>query len=229
MRALVVGAGHMGTFHRRVLRDLGYDVTTVDPVPGRADHRSVPRGYFEVVCVAVPIAQLADEAARWTGHEGHLLIEKPMAAGSEEAVELVGRLAGQRVAIGYVERFNPQVRRLGAELAHLPPPSWARFVRYSSRRSVNVALDLRSHDVDLASHLGLVCPVRFACAANCARQVRSIILRCGTRIHRTDLLAHDMSPLHCQWHTFLYDEPGCATPVDALGTLVTLERERAAA
>lgn len=214
----------MGAFHRKALQDLGLDVTTVDPVPGRADYRSIPlRGYFEVVCVAVPIAHLADEAARWVGHEGHLLIEKPMAASSEGATELASLLEGQRVAVGYVERFNPQVRRLRCQLARLPSPAWARFVRWSDRYSPDLALDLRSHDVDLVRHLGIECPVEFSCAAERVVKQRIILARCAGQTLRADLLAHNTSPLHAQWHTFLGDDIGCATPADAIATLLTLE------
>lgn len=220
----------MGAFHRKVLRDLGFDVTTVDPVPGRADYRSIPvRGYFEVVCVAVPIPQLADEAARWAGHEGRLLIEKPMATTAEDASELAALLEGQRVAVGYVERFNPQVRWLARELRHLPPATDARFVRWSDRRSADVGLDLRSHDVDLASHLDLRCPVEFSCADERALKQRVIVVRCGAQTTRADLLAHNTSPLHAQWHAFLGDGNRCATPTQALDTLMTLERFAVAA
>lgn len=219
----------MGTFHRRVLSDLGFDVTTVDPVPGRADYLSIPRGRFDVVCVAVPIDHLADEAARWAGYGGRLLIEKPMAATSRDAIELVALLDGQCVAVGYVERFNPQVRRLARELTDSPPPTQARFVRWSDRRSPDVALDLRSHDVDLATHLNLRCPVEFSCATERAIKQRVVTVQCGTRTLRADLLAHSASPLHTQWHSFLHDRADCATPDDATDTLLALELAAAVA
>lgn len=230
MKALVVGAGRMGTFHRRVLRDLGYDVTTVDPAPGRADHRTIPlRGNFAVVCVAVPIPALADEAARWVGYEGHLLIEKPMAANAAEGVDLGALFEGQRVGVGYVERFNPQVRRLACELAELPPPTLARFVRASDRPSSDVILDLRSHDVDLARFLNLWCSTWFQCAADEPEKLRTIEVQAGTRTVTANLLDHDTSPLHAQWHAFLTGRSDYATPADAVATLRALELSAVAA
>lgn len=230
MKALVVGAGRMGTFHRKVLRDLGHDVTTVDPAPGRADHRTIPtHGNFAVVCVAAPIDALADEAARWAGYGGRLLIEKPMAATRGDGDELAALLEGQRVAVGYVERFNPQVRRLARELAELPPPTYARFVRTSDRPSSDVALDLRAHDVDLARFLNLWCPKWFQCAADEIEKVRTIEVLAGDRTVTANLLEHDTSPLHAQWHAFLSGRAGYATPADAVATLRSLALSPAAA
>lgn len=222
-RALVVGAGRMGSFHRKVLSDFGYDVSTVDPEPGRADYLTIPaRGDFAVVCVAVPIKHLADEAARWAGHTGWLLIEKPMATSVEDAAELAALLDGQRVAVGYVERFNPHVRRLADELSSMPPPTHATFVRHNQRPSANVALDLRTHDIDLARYLDLQCPTTFDCAAGKGAVRRLIEVQCGPHTARAYLLAHNKSPLHAQWFAFLSDRFSYARPPDAVAALTAL-------
>lgn len=231
MRALVVGAGRMGTFHRRVLRDLGLDVTTVDPDVSRgADYLAIPPRRFDVVCIATPIGQLAGEAARWAGHEGWLLIEKPMCPSVGDAVELAGLLEGQRVAVGYVERFNPQVRALEHTLAVSGHPVSARFTRWNERRSVDIDLDLRSHDVDLAAHLGLTCPVVFDTRDGQRLKRREIEVgfanSCRPRV--IDLMAHRESPLHVQWRTFLAGAAGYATPRDAGHVLAWLGRAQTA-
>lgn len=231
MRALVVGAGRMGRFHRRALRDLGLDVTTVDRDPAAgADHLAIPaRTHFDVVCIAVPIEQLADEAAGWAGHDGWLLIEKPGAPTLEQARSLAELLDGQRVAIGYVERFNPQIRQLTAELADAPPPVFAHFRRWNQRQAAG-DLDLVSHDLDLTRFLGLTCPVRYEAAGGQPVQLRDVNVRCerGPTL-RADLTAHDTSPLHAQWHAFLSGRPGLATPADAVVVLTELEQHEAAA
>jgi prephenate dehydrogenase len=66
VKALIIGHGHMGAFHKKALSDLGYDVTTVDPdVNAGADYTRTPHGsHYEVVCVACPIEHLAEQAAR---------------------------------------------------------------------------------------------------------------------------------------------------------------------
>jgi predicted dehydrogenase len=220
----------MGGFHRRVLADLGYDVTTVDPDPAAgADYLSVPaRRCPGVVCVAVPIAQLAETAAQFTTAR-HLLLEKPMAPTLGEAVELADRLGGQHVAVGYVERFNPTVRALQRALADSPPPIAARFRRWSDRPSPDRALDLMSHDVDLAAFLGLHCPTEFDAADDHPVRVRDIMVRTASRTARADLTAHDTSPLHAQWHAFLSGREGYATPADAVAVLEALTLAEAVA
>lgn len=224
MRALVVGLGRMGRFHRRALRDLGLDVTSVDPDPrAGAAHLSMPssRG-FDVVCVAAPIRHLAEAAAEWAGHDGWLLVEKPFAACLGDAVALRDALEGQRVAVGYVERFNPRVRELRERLAGQRVEA-ATFTRWNDRPSDDVALDLTSHDVDLARYLGVARPVFDSRAGVPVR--RREIAACELR---ADLLDHDASPLHAQWHAFLSDREGYATPASAVIVHRALAWEREA-
>lgn len=227
----MIGVGRMGRLHRKVLRDLGYDVTTVDPDrAAAADHRSVPQRRFDVVCVSVPIPALAEQAAGWAGFAGHLLVEKPFAADAGEAAEVAGMLAGQRVAVGYVERFNPQTKRLREQLQDAGDAMTGRFVRWNDRPSRDLDLDLRSHDVDLAAWLQVPAPV-FSTRAGSPVRRRDITVSCGSRTFRADLFAHDTSPLHAQWHHFLTGGSDCATPDDAVTTLRVLGRHgmRAAA
>lgn len=232
MRALVVGAGRMGRFHCRALRDLGLDVTTVDRDPAAgADHVTVPmRSRFDVVCIAVPIDQLADEASAWEGHEGWMLIEKPGAPTAQAAHDLAHLLDGQRVAIGYVERFNPQVRTLRRLLDDAPPPVSARFRRWGLRVSSDVTLDLLSHDIDLTHHLDLRCPAVYETESERGVTVREVKVWCESGLPiGVDLTAHDTSPLHAQWHAFLAGRGGYATPADAIDVLTRLEQAAAAA
>lgn len=217
----------MGRFHYRVLSDLGFDVTTVDPDPtAGADYLTVPAGKRpETVCVAVPMDHLAETAAGFAGQTRALLIEKPGATSEADARELAGLLSGEHVAVGYVERFNPQVRALARALADSPPPTSALCRRWNNRPTADVALDLVSHDVDLVRHLGLGCPVAYE-AGGCPVRVREIIIRTSGRTVRTDLMAHSTSPLHAQWHAFLSKRQGYATLTDAVHVLSVLS-ERA--
>src|SRR6187431_1976015 len=116
MRALVVGRGRMGAFHEKVLRDLGYDVTTVDPEPARgADFATVEEALpkfdeaswqpttsrFDVAVVAVPPEHLLDTAYRLAGTP-KLLIEKPFALNTRNASMLAAYLkaSGSAVCVG---------------------------------------------------------------------------------------------------------------------------------
>lgn len=233
MRALVIGAGRMGTLHRRVLRDLGCDVTTVDPDPSvGADYLSLPvtPRIPEVVCIACPIEHLVRHAAEWAGYDGWLLIEKPAAPTLADATHLRDILHGQRVAVGYVERFNPRVRRLRELLADSPRPAMARFTRHNDRPSPDVDLDLRSHDIDLRRFLGLDvpgCAAQFDTRAEMPTRRREIqVYAAGAGNHfRADLMGHDTSPLHAMWHAFLANRPGYgyARLEDAVAVLAEIE------
>lgn len=216
MNALVVGYGRMGGFHRKVLCDLGYDVETVDPVV-HADHAEVPHTDFDVVCVATPISHLAPEAAKWKGFRGKLLVEKPFAVDVLQADWLAGELEGVDVAVGYVDRFNPAVRALREWLDGRQDVS-ARFIRYSDRPTSDMLVDLRTHDVDLARWLGVRNPL-FDTQANVRTRRREIAAIDGGAIHVANLLAHDTSPLHAQWHHFLGGGTEHAKPQDAVGVL----------
>lgn len=230
MRALVVGAGRMGGFHRRVLMDLGLDVTTVDPCPAAgADYLSVPRRDFDAVCVSVPIEHLPI-AVEFANRTDYLLVEKPMAPTEKVARQMACLMAGERaaVAVGYVERYNPVVRGVKAMLDYCREgdhhhPTSATFTRWNERPSEDALIDLQSHDVDLARFFGLDCAVTFDARAGVGVRRREVEIQGRSFAPlRYDLTAHHTSPLHAQWHAFLSGRPGYATPADAIGVLAAL-------
>jgi hypothetical protein len=212
LKALVVGLGRMGGFHRRALADLGYDVTTADAA-GHADYAFPPCRSFDVTCIATPIEHLSACAAERLPLTRHLLVEKPLAPTAAEARAFADLIAEQRVAVGYVERFNPQVRALASAGA-----SEAMFVRWNVRRTPDPALDLTSHDIDLARWLGL--HATYDTRSGAPQVKRQVITDRGA----FDLCAHDTSPLHAQWHAFLSGRPDYATAEDAVAVLDYLEQ-----
>lgn len=243
MNALIVGYGRMGKLHAKVLRDLGHTVTTVDPDPSAGAEFTSDVAYpvdrsqvddYQIVCVATPIPTLAHEAQKWIGHDGWLLIEKPMASTAWEAAQLAHELHGQRVAVGYVERFNPVVRAMKRST------NWDRdkpvtFTRWNTRTSPNPTLDLATHDADLSRYLGVSTPsfdVRSGYGIN--KPVRQITAATRTGSETFDLTRHDKSPLHHMWQRFL--EPNVlrrpewharvATPEDAVRALELVEAQQ---
>ena len=199
----MVGHGHMGRFHARALRDLGFDVDTVDP-HAPATHRAVPDlAPYTAAAVATPVEHLALHGLACARAGLRTLIEKPAGTNLEE-VELLARLLdGMPVCVGFIERFNPRVRRLKDRLAVIGRPMLATFTRWNERPSNDPLVDLRIHDVDLAHHLGLECEVVFDTRAD-APMKRRLITVAGTRGSLTaDLMDHDTSPLHALWHNFL--------------------------
>jgi predicted dehydrogenase len=118
----------------------------------------LPEVDFAIVAVPTEghLAAVRTLAARGT----HLLVEKPLAATSAEAQELIGvvRDAGVRAAVGHVERFNPALLELRRRLAELGEVLLIRTERvgpFPDRvRDVGVVKDLGTHDLDLVRWLG---------------------------------------------------------------------------
>jgi predicted dehydrogenase len=173
MRAVVVGAGRMGSAHARVARRFGLDVHTVDP-HRPADFRSLreaPRA--EIVAVATPIEHLADCALEALGAGCHrLLIEKPMATSvaQAEAVIEAARGTGATITVGYNDRYDALTELVhGTLLPALGPLHRLHFERRGPRPAAadpqgGPGIDLAVHDLDLLRHFGLV-PVAFDGAA----------------------------------------------------------------
>jgi len=90
----------------------------------------------------------------------HLLIEKPLAATSAEAREIIDVVsgAGVRAAVGHVERFNPallELRRRFDELGEVLLIRTERVGPFPDRiKDVGVVKDLGTHDLDLVRWLG---------------------------------------------------------------------------
>lgn len=240
MNALVVGLGRMGGFHAKVLHELGYDVITVDPDPAKnADHRTiaearlVDQGWitkdFDIACVAVPIPHLVETAYQLAGTP-HILVEKPFAPTSREAAMLAAYLkqSGSKVCVGYVERFNPVVREHRDQIRELRDVRSTTFTRWSNQPTVDPALDLTVHDIDLARHLGrgAGAVLEFDTRAPASVKRRSITIHHRDGTLSLDLMAHTSSPLHALWHAFLTDQPH-PTPEQAVHTLQWLERREA--
>lgn len=226
-RALVIGLGHMGSLHRKVLRDFGFAVESVDPVVP-ATYRTLEQAGtgFDVVVIAVPIPQLFGTALSVVPFHAWTLIEKPMSRSIVEARRLAESLqrASCLVRVGYIERFNPKVLELRGWLEGKDVQT-ASFVRHNDRPSDDRRIDLLTHDVDLANYLGI--PLErctFDVQPSNSERLRVITVN-GKAFN---LMAHDTSPLHGLWHAFLTDSPDVATPwdaVEALETAYTLSAE----
>lgn len=243
MKALIVGAGKMGSFHAQILRDLGYTTTTVDPDPAKcADYRTIREALlanplhmnrqFDVAAVACPHEHLIDSAFQLAGTR--MLVEKPFATNSRDAAMLGAYLkaADAPVCVGFVERFNPRFRDLQA-LRNRVIVKRLRFTRWNDRPSPDVLTDLRLHDVDLAHALGVSTnDVEFDTRADQSRRVRHIQMTycdpsAGAEERRCtfDLMEHNQSPLHALWHAFLTGQK-VPTPDDAVRALQIVETMR---
>jgi predicted dehydrogenase len=175
---VVVGLGVMGTHHMRVLHTLAGArlAAVVDPdgarrERARAIYPAVPAHDtlagalaaepLDFACVAVPAAHLAEVASEALDTGLHVLVEKPTAAGEDEARALIARAAsaGRLLGSGHIERYNPAVVALkervdqGAigRVLHLHARRLSPFP--NRQGSQGVALDLATHDIDVMRYV----------------------------------------------------------------------------
>ena len=170
LKVAVVGAGHLGKIHARLIGTLPQFslVGVVDPVPEALERASneyrVPGyrrasellGMIDAAVVAAPTKFHHQVALELLARGVHLLVEKPIAATSAEAGEMVdlARRHGAVLQTGHVERFNPA---FVAARPHVGTPKYITAVRRSgfSFRSIDigVVLDLMIHDIDIVLSL----------------------------------------------------------------------------
>lgn len=173
LRAAVIGLGHMGRHHARVLRELdGVTlVAVVDPAGdrfGAAPGIPVLPGLDQLPALGIDYAVLASPT---TLHEPlglalaaagiPTLIEKPLAADIASAYRLAEAFAAAAVpaAVGYVERCNPALIALHARLAD---GVLGRILHIDTRRAgpypargsdTGIVADLATHDFDTTTWL----------------------------------------------------------------------------
>lgn len=170
LKFAVVGAGHLGKIHARLLASLD-DVEVVaitDPsdaaraaaadilnLPTYASHRQV-LDQVDAAVIASPTGLHAEIASDFLTAGKHLLVEKPLTTSSEDAAQLV-RLANRHdcvLQVGHVERFNPA---WSAATDFIRQPKYIEATRASSFPGrcldVGVVMDLMIHDLDLVLSL----------------------------------------------------------------------------
>jgi predicted dehydrogenase len=114
---------------------------------------------LEAVVIAAPTTAHVPLALAAIDRGIAVLVEKPLAATTDEAMEIVtaARARGVPVQVGHVERFNPAVLELG----RLIDEGWLSTIySIASRRAgpfparirdVGVTVDLATHDADILS------------------------------------------------------------------------------
>jgi predicted dehydrogenase len=166
VRLGVVGVGHLGQEHARILASLpeaelvgvaDADADRAEAVARRCGTRAFPdyRGLLpevEAAVIAVPTLHHHGVARDFLERGLPLLVEKPLAASLAEADELVA-LAGRRGAllqVGHIERFNPAFEELQRHPLQPRYITCERYGGFSGRSTdIGVVLDLMVHDLDL--------------------------------------------------------------------------------
>jgi len=169
-RMAVIGCGHLGTIHARLLapREDVELVAVVDPAAESrqrvaAAHGCRPLaepteliGLVEAAVVAAPTGLHAAVALPLLEAGIDLLIEKPLAASVEDAraIAIAARRLGRVVSVGHVERFNPAWRSAAARAGEVSLVEARRLTPFTFRSlDVGVVHDLMIHDIDLVLSL----------------------------------------------------------------------------
>jgi predicted dehydrogenase len=166
LRLAVVGVGHLGKEHARILAGLP-DVElvgVVDPhaaqaqqvalrcqTQAHADHRAL-LACLDAAVIAVPTTHHHAVAVDFLERGIPLLVEKPMARTLAEADDLRDRAGrhGAVLQVGHIERFNPAFVELRRRPLRPKFINCERLGGFSGRSTdVGAVLDLMIHDLDL--------------------------------------------------------------------------------
>jgi predicted dehydrogenase len=170
MKAVVIGVGHLGKHHARILASLpGATLSgVVDSNAARAaqiaaeygtsafaDWRDIPGG-IDVAVIAVPTESHAAIALPLLQAGVHTLVEKPVSQTVTEADLLIAAASSKGVvlAVGHSERFNPAVM---AAKPYVTDPRFIEVHRLGTfpdrSLDIDVVFDLMIHDLDLILNL----------------------------------------------------------------------------
>jgi len=171
LKAVVIGAGHMGRYHAGKLAACkGVELAgVVDADPARAaelakkhgcpafsDFKEILSGKAEAAIIAVPTDRHHEVGMACLERGMHVLVEKPIATTAEQADELIAMAERQRVVlqVGHVERYSKAFSALAARMDRPVFIEAERLSGFKQRGAeVDVVLDLMIHDLDLAAAL----------------------------------------------------------------------------
>ncbi len=163
----VLGAGHLGKIHLRILKELKKEYEVIGFYdPDRELAKNINREFrvksfkkiedliseSDIIDIVTPTLSHFDCAIEAIKAHKHVFIEKPVTNTPEEAETLIkiSREAGVKVQVGHVERFNP------AFIAAQPYCNQPMFIEahrlaeFNTRGTdVPVVLDLMIHDIDI--------------------------------------------------------------------------------
>jgi len=166
MRLALIGIGHQGKHHLRFLKDLSgiAPVWLIDLVAEKAraagEEYKIPHDVayqphlseFDAAVIAVPTSEHFRIASELILAGKHVLVEKPVTATVEEALQLLemARRNGVIAQVGFPERFNPVVKKAQPQITKPLFIEAHRLGVFSPRSlDIDVVLDLMIHDLDL--------------------------------------------------------------------------------
>ena len=184
IRIAVVGAGHLGRFHARLLAaNTDFQlIGVVDPdaearnalaeelhVKGVDSHR-VLLDEIDAAVIATPTEYHHQIGMELLLRGKHLLVEKPLAGNLSEADALTECAAAGNciLQVGHIERFNPALLAVQDKIEQPKFIEACRCSGYSFRSTdIGVVLDLMIHDVDIVLNLINAKPIRIDAVGTC--------------------------------------------------------------
>jgi predicted dehydrogenase len=166
LRMAVVGVGHLGKEHARILAGLAevelvgvadVNLDQARAIAGRHNTQAFADWWpllnlVDAASIAVPTTYHFAVASEFLKRGLPVLVEKPLALNVEQASALVD-LAGQQHAIlqvGHIERFNPAFEDLLNRPLQPKVVACERLGVFTGRSTdIGVVLDLMIHDLDL--------------------------------------------------------------------------------
>jgi|HubBroStandDraft_6_1064221.scaffolds.fasta_scaffold02717_7 UDP-N-acetylglucosamine 3-dehydrogenase len=169
----VIGAGRMGAFHVETLEkiestklvalaepneSLARDRIGRRPIDWFADYRDMlSRPEVDAVCICAPSTRHAEIALDAIATGKHVFVEKPIATTLQDGLRMAAaaRVAGVKLMVGHIERFNPAVAKLADLIAE---GRVGRVFRIHATRvgplptrilDAGVTIDLATHDLDI--------------------------------------------------------------------------------
>lgn len=166
IKTAVIGTGHLGGFHARVLSVLdncefvcavdvdeerGREIAAKYNVPYVRDFRRIV-DEVDAVTIATPTVYHFDVARFFIENGIHVMVEKPITTNVDEAEKLI-EMASQRnvkLQVGHIERFNRAFTTLRENIKSPWLIRANRYAPFTGRSTdIDVVLDLMIHDMDL--------------------------------------------------------------------------------
>ncbi len=166
LKAGVLGAGHLGKIHLRLLNQSDkYDLIgfyDADETNAKKVEAEYGYTYFDSIEALIDAVDMVDivtptlshyECAKQAIAKGkHIFIEKPITNTVEEAEEIRALVASNNVKgqVGHVERFNPAFIAIKSMVENPMFIETHRLAEFNPRGTdVPVVLDLMIHDIDI--------------------------------------------------------------------------------
>lgn len=169
LRTAVVGYGHLGKIHARLLQtieDADFTAIVEPTAAGRAlaaethDVNVVADiaelGKIDAAIVAAPTQHHLSAVEQLLKKGAHVFVEKPIALSVADANKMIA-LADKKnkvLQVGHVERFNPALSAAAPHISRAKYIEATRTSGYTFRSTdVGVVLDLMIHDIDVVLSL----------------------------------------------------------------------------